>query len=162
MHKPSLVLSAVALLSYGTSAQQPSNPPLTLVCKLLLGDLHDALLDGAGHVQALDSHAACLAHAPGAPHRLLLQRPVEARLHDEHVTGCGEVDAHSAAAHGDEEHRGGRVLLEGVDGAGALRLGHAAADGAVLEALCRQPGRGGGGGGARPGQPPGQLGGCDG
>jgi hypothetical protein len=42
---------------------------------------------------------------------------------------CGEVDAHSAAAHAEQEHGGGGVTLEGLNGACTCTLRHAARDG---------------------------------
>ena len=49
-------------------------------------------------------------------HCLLLQGGVERGLHEVDVAGRREVDAHAAAAHAEQEHRGGRVLLESLDG----------------------------------------------
>ena len=63
-------------------------------------------------MEPLDSDWALLAHAPGAPNGLLLQGWVQGRLQNEDMVGGGQVDAHTAAAHGQQEYRGGRILLE--------------------------------------------------
>lgn len=43
--------------------------------------------------------------------------------HDEDVAGGCQVDAHCTAAHGQQEHRRGRVLLERLDGLWGGRIG---------------------------------------
>lgn len=91
-------------------------------------------------VQPLDLHRPLLPHAPCPAHCLVLQCRVEARLHEEHHVGSSQVDAHSARAHRQEEDGGRGVVLEGLNGAGALGEGHGAADVAVAKALGSQPG----------------------
>ena len=46
---------------------------------------------------------------------LLLQRRVDARLQQEHMAGSRQVDAHAASSHAQQEHRGGRALLKGLN-----------------------------------------------
>ena len=65
-------------------------------------------------IELFDSDLPLLAHAPGLPNSLLLKGRVEGGLQDEDMVGRGQVDAHTAAAHGQQEHRGWRVLLEGL------------------------------------------------
>jgi hypothetical protein len=103
-------------------ASQPQGPR-TPGGELVLDHLDDALLDGARHVQALDRHLARLAHAPAAPHRLLLQRAVQARLQQEHVAGGGQVDAHLRRGAGRELGVGGQARAGGLGskGSGAHR-----------------------------------------
>lgn len=71
----------------------------------------DAHLD----IELLDSDLSLLTHAPGPPNGLLLKGWVQSGLQDEDMVGRGEVDAHTAAAHGQQEHRGWGVLLEGLN-----------------------------------------------
>ena len=66
-------------------------------------------------IQLLDGDLSLLAHAPGAANGLLLQGGVQGGLQNEHMVGGGQVDAHRAAAHGQQEHCGWGVLLEGLD-----------------------------------------------
>jgi hypothetical protein len=71
-----------------------------------MGDCIAASQHPAGHKpHPFNASPACFL----APH-LLLQRRVERGLHEEDVGGGGEVDADGAAAHAQQEHRGGRVL----------------------------------------------------
>ena len=62
--------------------------------------------------ELLDSDLPLLAHAPGSPNCLFFQGWVQGWLQNEDIVGRGEVDAHAAATHGQQEHCGGRVLLE--------------------------------------------------
>ena len=66
-------------------------------------------------IELLDSDFSLLAHAPGTPDSLFLQGWVQGGLQNEDMVGRGEVDAHTAAAHGQQEHRGWGVLLECLD-----------------------------------------------
>ena len=63
-------------------------------------------------VELLDSDSSLLAHTPCPPNSLLLQCWVQGRLQNEDMVGRSEVDAHTAAAHGEQEDSGGWVLLE--------------------------------------------------
>ena len=67
-------------------------------------------------VEFLDGDGARLAHAVCPAHCLVLQGRVQGRLHEEDVVGGREVDAHRPAAHAQQEHRRGRILLEGLVG----------------------------------------------
>ena len=60
----------------------------------------------------LDSDLPLLTHAPGSPNCLLFQGWVEGGLQDEDIVGRCEIDAHTAATHGQQEDCGGRILLE--------------------------------------------------
>jgi len=82
----------------------------------LLPHLHDPLLDRPLDEELLHHDRPLLPHPPRAPDRLLLQRGVDAGLQQEDVVGCGQVDAHSAAADAEQEDSGGGVLLEGLGG----------------------------------------------
>jgi len=62
--------------------------------------------------ELLDIDLPLLAHAPGSPNSLLFQGWVQGRLQNEDIVGRGEVDADAAAAHGQQEHCRGRVLLK--------------------------------------------------
>ena len=65
-------------------------------------------------VELLHDNWPRLAHAVRAAHGLGLQGGVEGRLHEEDVVGGRQVDADGAAAHAEQEHSRGRVLLEGL------------------------------------------------
>ena len=66
-------------------------------------------------VKPLDGNLSLLAHAPGSPNGLLLQGWVQCRLQNENIVGRGEVDAHTATTHGQQENCRGRVLLESLN-----------------------------------------------
>ncbi len=62
--------------------------------------------------ELLDSDLPLQTHTPGSPNCLLFQSWVQSWLQNEDIVGRGEVDAHAAATHGQQEHRGGRILLK--------------------------------------------------
>ena len=63
-------------------------------------------------VEALDHDGALLPHAPAAPDGLLLQRRVQAWLHEEDVGGSGEVDAHCVRREGEVKGDASAELLK--------------------------------------------------
>ena len=65
-------------------------------------------------IELLDSDFSLLAHAPSSPNSLLFKSRVQGGLQNEDMVDRGQVDAHTAAAHGKQEHRGWRVLLKGL------------------------------------------------
>ena len=82
--------------------------------------------------ELFDSDLPLLTHTPGSPNCLFFQGWVQGRLQNEDIVGRGEVDAHTAATHGQQEHCGRWVLLEclyclhtsGADAHKVLTAGH--------------------------------------